>query len=150
MGMKMGRKTNSETMELTRCDKEQIVLSTKIMRLTLSESLEYCKSSGYKINKDYYYEILRNIDQSTDTKALEIAKKDFLAQHMTRISQLETVEREMWINYRNEEQPFRKSMILEKIANIQPFIARAYESTINVMEKQAELKSKILVRDLYS
>lgn len=145
--MKMGRKTNSETAELTRHDKEQIVLSTKIMRMTLSEALEYCKSKGYKINKDYYYEILRNIEQSTDTRAIEIAKKDFLTQHMTRISQLETVEREMWVNYNNEEQPFRKSMILEKIANLQPFITGAYESTVIVMEKQAELKSKILLSD---
>lgn len=145
--MKMGRKTNSETAELTRHDKEQIVLSTKIMRMSLSESLEYCKSKGYKINKDYYYEILRNIEQSTNAKAVEIAKKDLLTQHMTRISQLETVEREMWINYQKEEQPFRKSMILEKIANIQPFITGAYESTVIVMEKQAEMKSKILLGD---
>lgn len=143
----MGRKTNSETAELTRHDKEQIVLSTKIMRMTLNEALEYCRSKGYKINKDYYYEILRNIEQSTDAKAVAIAKKDFLTQHMTRISQLETVEREMWINYQKEEQPFRKSMILEKIANLQPFITGAYESTVIVMEKQAEMKSKILLSD---
>lgn len=144
----MARKTKLETAELTKHDKEQLVISTKIMRMSLRESLDYCRSKGYKISKDYYYEILRNIENNVDTRALEIARKDFLVQHMNRISQLETVESEMWTNYHIENQPFRKCMMLEKIANIQPYIARAYEATVNVMEKQAEIKSRFLIGEM--
>ena len=144
----MARKTKLETAKLTKHDKEQFVISTKIMRMSLRESLDYCKSKGYKISKDYYYEILRNIENNIDTKALEITRKDFLVQHINRISQLETVESEMWTNYHIENQPFRKCMILEKIANIQPYIARAYEATVNVMEKQAEIKSRFLIGEM--
>jgi len=56
-------------------------------------------------------------------------------QHIERIDQLELIQREMWKLYDMEQQPRHKAAILEKIANIQPFLSAYYEATMMVMKK---------------
>jgi hypothetical protein len=39
----------------------------------------------------------------------------------------------MWGEYNKEESPFRRASILEKIANIQPYLSNYYDTTKEVM-----------------
>ena len=65
----------------------------------------------------------------------EIAKVGFVHQHIERIDQLELIQHELWKLYEMEEEPRHKAAILEKIANVQPFLSAYYEATKMVMKE---------------
>jgi hypothetical protein len=54
--------------------------------------------------------------------------------HLTAIDNLELVQRLMWQDYRNCKDPFKRACILEKIANVQPYVSAYYETTKDVIE----------------
>jgi len=62
---------------------------------------------------------------------------------MERIDNLITIQQEQWTCYNTEKDNNKRSIILERIANMQPYISAAYDATRKIMEKQAELKKLI-------
>ena len=65
----------------------------------------------------------------------EIGKIGFVHQHIERIDQLELIQREMWMLYDQEKEPRHKAAILEKIANVQPYLSAYYEATKMVIQE---------------
>jgi hypothetical protein len=59
-----------------------------------------------------------------------------MSQHLERIKQLELIIKEMWLNYNNEENPSKKVIILQTIAQVRPYLSQYYEASKEVMECQ--------------
>lgn len=114
------------------------VIQTMVMKLSESESLQYLDDKGFKISRDSFYRIKRNIQQSRFDRLSLIAKSQFVDQHLERIDQLELINSEMWTLYRNEKDNFKKALILEKIAELQTYISPYYDASMYVMQKQVE------------
>lgn len=73
---------------------------------------------------------------------LKHAANLFTQQHLERIDKLDLIERLMWKCFQEEKSPFKKTIILEKIGNIQPFISSYYDATAFVISHR--LKTDIL------
>ncbi|MBI3639327.1 MAG: hypothetical protein HY223_03335 [Thaumarchaeota archaeon] len=124
--------------------RQLLIIQTQIMRLPLAKALPWLEVHGYKISTSGYYRELDKIKNSVDKRSMEIAQTGFLEQHMARIDTLLVIEREMWDNYHSIEDPFKRILAAKTIAEMQPYLAGAYNKTRAVMEKQAEMKSKFL------
>ena len=105
------------------------------MRLSEKESLEYLHDKGFKISRDSYYRLKRNLQKSRFDRLNLIAKSQFVDQHLERIDQLELVNQEMWKLYKNEVNNFKKVLILEKIAELQTYISPYYDASRYILEK---------------
>ena len=95
------------------------VIQTMVMKLSETESLQYLDKKGFKISRDSFYRIKRNIQQSRFDRLNLIAKHGFVDQHLERIDQLELINSEYWKLYRETKDTFKKALILEKIAELQ-------------------------------
>jgi hypothetical protein len=68
-------------------------------------------------------------------KLYQLAKVDIHDQHIQRIQKLMYIEREMWNNYEQITDPYKKNLAIERIANLQPILS-AYADTVRyAMEK---------------
>jgi hypothetical protein len=114
------------------------------MCLTISEkeALSYLKDKGFKIGPATYYRLKHEVKESTHSRLNLIASKEFLTQHMERIDMLRTILKEMWANYHNEKNPFKKVQILEKIEDNQFYLSSYYDSTRYVLEQAAKAKQQ--------
>jgi hypothetical protein len=116
-------------------DTEKMVVHCTIMRLKENEALEYLRDNGREISRMTYYRIKARVEQKKLQRLHEIAKIGFIDQHLERIDQLELIQREMWKNYYLEKSHFKKVVILEKIASVQPYLSAYYEATKMVMKE---------------
>ena len=73
-----------------------LIIQTMVMRLSEKESLEYLHDKGFKISRDSYYRLKRNLQKSRFDRLNLIAKSQFVDQHLERIDQLELINKEMW------------------------------------------------------
>jgi hypothetical protein len=112
-----------------------LIIQTMVMRLSEKESLEYLHDKGFKISRDSYYRLKRNLQKSRFDRLNLIAKSQFVDQHLERIDQLELVNQEMWKLYKNEVNNFKKVLILEKIAELQTYISPYYDASRYILEK---------------
>lgn len=99
---------------------------------------DYLKDKGFKISRQYYNKLKKEIKESRFDRLALIAKTQFVDQHLERIAVLETIQSELWSLYRNEPNNFKKSEILEKIANIQSYISSYYDSSQYIMQKSIQ------------
>jgi hypothetical protein len=99
---------------------------------------DYLKDRGFKISRQYYTKLKNEINESRFDRLALIAKSQFVDQHLERIAVLETIQSELWSLYRNEPNNFKKSEILEKIANIQSYISSYYDSSQYIMQKSIQ------------
>ena len=138
------KKTDATELELrTVFDRETLIIHCIAMKLTEAEALAYMRVHGHPIKRTQYYEDKKKIEESTFTKANQIANGGLLEQHMERIRSLETIEHEMWINYHKEKSPLRRVLILDKVKELQPYISAAYDYTKVLIAEQAKLQSII-------
>jgi hypothetical protein len=114
---------------------QPFIIQTMVMRLSEKESMQYLHDKGFKISRDSFYRLKRNIQQSRFDRLNLIAKSQFVDQHLERIDQLELINQEMWSLYRNEKDNFKKALILEKIAELQTYISPYYDASRYVMEQ---------------
>jgi len=121
-------------------ERDRLILNSIAMRLTEKEALRYFKDHGHDIQKTTYYKIKKQLREDYKKRTHYIASRGLLEKHQETIDKLETIEYEMWYNYRKEPDPSRQVSILEKIVNLQPYITAAYDNTRIVMEKQTELQ----------
>jgi hypothetical protein len=111
------------------------IIQTIVMRLSEKESLSYLEDKGFKISSPYYYRLKRKIAESRFVRLSLIAKQGFVDQHLERIDQLETINREYWKLYNAEKNNMNKASILEKIAELQTYISPYYGAAQYIMEK---------------
>lgn len=97
-----------------------------------------------------YYEYRKNKIQNRVEFACKITSYGFLEQHIIRIENIEEIEREQWVNYHKEEEPLKKSKILERILNVQPFVTSAYDFTARIIEKQNRLKKNTEIKTTFN
>ena len=114
------------------------IIQCMAMTLSEKESLTYLKDRGFKISRAYLYKLQKAIKESRFDRLALIAKSQFVDQHLERIAVLETIQSELWSLYRNEPNNFKKSEILEKIANIQSYISSYYDSSQYIMQKSIQ------------
>lgn len=89
-----------------------------VMRLSEKQSLDYLKDNGYKISRPYFYELKKEVQESTQKRLHLIASKEYLEQHVERIETLKAINNEMWDNYRKEKDPTKRVQILKQIAEL--------------------------------
>jgi len=116
-------------------DRQLVVIEATAKHLNTQQSLRYLKERGFTISE----RTLRHDKKTIKAKSLQrlyaIAKTGFVDQHMTRIDKLVLIEREMWSNYEKIQDPYKKNITLEKIANLQPILSAYCDSTRYVLEK---------------
>lgn len=130
--------------QLLQSDRDVLVIHCMAMKLSEKESLAYLASRNHKIGRAQYYRDLKRLQEAVTHKAFKIAAENgLIEQHMNRIDQLETIEREHWQNYHREKNPLRKSIILEKVTSLQPYISSAYDYVKEIIKEQAELQTRL-------
>lgn len=122
-------------------DREICIIHCIAAKLSETEALTYLDSRGHHIERATYYSEKKKIEERRSNLGHKLAAGGLFEQHMIRIENLEEIEREFWINYHREPNPFRKSVILEKIQNIQPFISSTYDYIKEIMLEQAKLEN---------
>jgi hypothetical protein len=105
------------------------------MCLSEKESMQYLHDRGFKISVQHFYRLKKSIQQSRFDRLNLIAKHGFVDQHLERIDQLESVNKEYWKLYNDEKDNFKKALILEKIAELQTYISPYYDASRYVMEQ---------------
>jgi len=121
---------------------ERAVVATLIMDLDADVALEYLDAHGHKMSRATWYRHRKNLDDKKWERLYHIARIGFEDQHLDRISQLELINKLMWKHYDEEPSPFRKTIILERIANVQPYISKYYDVTKTLMERRKNDEAK--------
>ena len=122
------------------------IIDCMCLNISEKESLEYLKDKGYPISRTELYRLKQEVKDSTQDRLNLIASKEFLNQHIERIDTLRTILKEMWANYHNCKDPFKKVQILEKIEENQLYLSSYYDSTRYVMEQSTKIKQDEMTR----
>jgi hypothetical protein len=117
-------------------DTDKIVQETIILRLTEKEALEYLNDHGFQMSRAKYFRHKRKVEETTLQRLYTVVKYGFPKQHMEKIDKLEMVEKQMWSDYFDCKDPYKRVEILTQIANLQPIITAFYDSTRYALEKQ--------------
>lgn len=112
---------------------ELSVISTKVMRYSEKEALDYLKNKGYTMSRDKYYRTLGHISAETKKRLYEVAKNS-TERHMQRIDELATIKEELWNNYRKISNLVEKVKVLKEIKDLQPWVSAYDEATQGIVE----------------
>jgi hypothetical protein len=124
----MARKYDAEALKLTS--------NCIVMRLTEKEALRYLEVNlGRPVPPRTYGRWKRHMEQNKLEQLYEIGQYGFVEQHVDRIQQLELIDRLMWECQNACPDPFKKAIILERIAKIQPYLSAYYEATKDVVKE---------------
>lgn len=130
--------------EQNKIELEQLVMRCIVMRFTEKESLAYIEAQYKPLLSSSYYNIKKTVQANLITKGYEIASEDgFFEEHLMRIESLKTVEKELWVTYHKETHNLSQAVILEKIQNIQVFLASANDYTRVIINNQEALRFRI-------
>lgn len=127
-------------------DEDWLVITTKIMRMPVTEALAYLEVHEHQMDRATYFRRLEKITSKIDIRAMEIARVGILERHMKMIDTLETCERLLWEKHNLlAGKPSAQAKAIVAIIEMQPYLTEAYNKTRVVMEKQAEMRAKVLV-----
>jgi hypothetical protein len=98
-----------------------IVIQCLIQKFEDSKTIEILDNHGYKLSQSTLCRIKRRLKVGEFSELSGIAKSGFMSQHVERIKQLELIIKEMWLNYNNEENPSKKVIIPQTIAQVRPY-----------------------------
>ena len=119
-------------------DRQRAVVATMRMRLTHEQALAYMRGEGFSVS-DRTYSRIKAWLKSTQLQRLHfIAAIGFEQQHLERIDTCELMAQLHWQNYHLEKNPYKKSMILREIRELQPYISAYYDATRKVMQKSEQ------------
>src|SRR6185503_2463361 len=108
------------------------------MRLTRAQSLAYMSGVGFPMSEGTYGRIKAWLKKTQLERLHFIAAIGFEQQHLERIDTCELMAQEHWKNYQLEKSPYKKSMILKEIRELQPYLSAYYEATKEVIKPTAE------------
>ena len=123
-------------------EQEKAVLETIRMRLSRQQSLLYLKENGFKMSQAT---LTRNKKKLKDMKLQRlhfIARLGFEDQHLDRVEGCELIEKFMWQNYHECNNPYQKTLILKEILNVQPYLLSYYEATKWILEEHTKNERK--------
>lgn len=123
-------------------DRQLVVIETTAKCLNTSQSLKYLKERGFTISERTLRQDKKTMKEKSLQRLYAIAKTGFVDQHMKRIDKLAMIEKEMWSNYEKIQDPYKKNIVLEKIANLQPILSAYCDSTRYVLEKSDDRSDK--------
>lgn len=109
------------------------VLITVRMRLTEKEALLYLDDRGFHMDRTSWYRHKRKLNKDKLKRLHFIAALGFENQHLERIDTCETIDKLMWQEYRQCQDPYKRVMILKEIKELQPYISSYYEATKDVI-----------------
>jgi len=122
-------------------DTEKLVRQAVSMRLTAQEGLKYCKNYGVDIELQTYY----NLSSKVKREAMKrLSENDFLLQHDERITTLEKIHTELWLNYyefKSEDDKVNAVKTLKEIKELQPYLSTYHEATKYVLGEKFNVKS---------
>jgi hypothetical protein len=113
-----------------------------VMEIHEDQALKYLDDNGFSISRAEYYRIKNEIKESGDQRLNLIASKEWKLQHLERIDNLRTILKEMWKNYKECKDPFKRVQILEKIEDNQLYLSSYYDSTRFVLQEGAKMKEE--------
>ena len=108
------------------------------MRLTRAEAIAYMKGQGYPMAETTYGKIKAYLKRTQLARLHYIAAIGFEQQHLERIDTCELMAKLHWQNYHLETNPYKKSMILREIRELQPYISTYYDLTRAVIERNGQ------------
>src|SRR4030095_15005326 len=117
-------------------EKEKQVIATMRMRLPYQQALLYLQEVGCPMKQSTYYHHRKKLEDKKLERLDFIARIGYEDQHLERIDQLELIQELMWQNYHLCKNHFQKTLILEKIANVQPYLSSYYDATKQLRIKQ--------------
>lgn len=112
---------------------KRAVLETVRMRLSEKQALLYLEGVGYPMKRTQFYRHKQQLEAKKMERLHFIAMMGFENQHLDRIDTCELIAKLHWQNYLMEKSPFKKSMILKEIKELQPYISTYYEATKQVI-----------------
>lgn len=121
---------------------EPYIIECMCLNISEKESLQYLDDRGYKISRAEFYTIKDEIKESTSERLNLIASEEFLSQHITRLDNLKTIEKELWNNYHLQKDPTKRANILMQIAELQTYLSSYYDSTRYVLQQAITKKRK--------
>ena len=121
-------------------DRQNLIIHTMVMRLSIKNSLEYLQSHGYKIALSTYKKDKSIITKNSEKRKFELIRTGLWEQHIERINQIETSLKLAWENYHQEKSPFNKVKILSIITAMQPLLSQYYSASQSILENDTELK----------
>jgi hypothetical protein len=130
--------TNSNTLS----EQEKAVLETIRMRLSRQQSLLYLKENGFKISQATLTRKKKKLNDMKLKRLHFIARLGFEDQHLDRVDGCELIEKLMWQNYRECNNPYQKTLILKEIINVQPYLSSYYEATKWILEEHTTNERK--------
>lgn len=113
-----------------------LVINCIAMRFTEKESLAYLRGNGYDVTSRTYQRIKKKIVESRFKRMNEISDTGFIDSHLHGLDTLLHCQKEMWTNYYQEKNPYKKVEILTQIANLQPFISEYTCQSRQVMQSK--------------
>lgn len=105
------------------------------MRLTEKQAMLYMKNNEMEISGRTWRRDKKKINDVKLDRIYEIAQYGFEDQHLERIDKCELIEQMMWQQFAFETRPYQRTLILEKIVKMQPYLSAYYEATKKVIEK---------------
>jgi len=116
-------------------ERQLAVLDIVRMKIPEKQALAYLDEMGYKASGATLYRDKVKVKNMATKRLSALVKIGYQEQHLARIDNLEIIERELWQCYRKcpEDKQEAKANILEKIANLQPFISAYYDSSRDVI-----------------
>ena len=106
------------------------------------QALAYLSDKGYSISRMELYRLKTEIKENTQERLNLIASSEFVSQHIARIDNLKTIEKELWNNYHLQKDPTKRANILMQIAELQPLISSFFDATRYVLQQQIIKKRK--------
>lgn len=125
-------------------ERQQLVLQCVRMRLMDNEALVYLQAHGFTISRATYQRDKHKINATKFKRLAILARGGFEDEHLARIDICEMGQRELFLNYIRETNPFRRSIIMEKIIALQPYISSYYEATKTMMEENVDFRRKMV------
>lgn len=115
-------------------DRQRSVIATLRMRLTRAQALAYLEEEVFSMSESTYGRIKRELKKNQFKRLNFIAGYGFEQQHLERIDTCELMLKLHWQNYWEEKSPYRRSLILREIRDLQPLISAYYDSTRSVLK----------------
>ena len=145
---KSNRSTQKYPTQETLTETETLVMDCVVMRFNEKESLSYLKAHGHELKRAQFYKIKTKLKNNKESTINRIAiENGFAESHLDRINSLRVLEREQWHLFHIEDEPIKKSSILNNIRDLQVYLSSAYDFTGAIITKQAELKQAVSVKE---
>ena len=106
-----------------------LIRNCKIFRLDTKESLEYCNKNNWKCSRSSFFEWKRKYENDHGNRFLQIARSEFIDEHLLIIDKYKEIERQYWKLYYEAESPMDAKHILDSIRATQENLIMIYNET---------------------